>query len=417
MIDLAAAQQELLEACGRLDPAPLRLDEALGCVTSEDVFSAHAVPPFACSSLDGYAVRAADLAGAEPDHPVALTVLGSVPAGALAPSPVVAGHAWKIMTGAAVPTGADAVVMVEHTSAHRGDAAASPGDTVQVTAAPPAGTGIRSAGSNIALGARVLTSGTVLRPAHLGVLASIGMDAVRVFPRPRVGLLVTGDELVDAGSDLRPGQIFDSNSVLLTALLREADCDPVPLGRAGDDADALAARLSAAAATVDAIVTTGGVSMGDADPVKAALALLGRLHWLQVRIRPAKPFAYAVLPSTGRGVPLFGLPGNPVSALVSFELLARPALRAMAGHAVLHRPQVRAIADSALTAPGSDGRTAYVRVMSAFGPDGRLHVTPVDAQDSHQLAQTARADGLAELAPGVTVGRGGEVTVHSLVWD
>jgi molybdenum cofactor synthesis domain-containing protein len=417
MISLSEARAELLAVCPVLEPVELPLGEALGCAVSDDVVSAHAVPPFVNSAVDGYAVRAADVAAASSESPATLDVLGSVRAGTVADRPVRTGTCWKVMTGAPLPEGADAVVMVEDTSAaaERG-VAATAGSTVEIRRAATAGDGVRPAGSDVRPGEVLVPRGTALRAAHLGVLASAGVRTVRVFPRPRVAVFATGDELVTEDRPLRPGEIYESNTAMITALLREANCVPARVGNAGDDPDALAATLTAVARECDAIVTSGGVSMGDADPVKAALARLGRLHALQVAIRPAKPFAYAVLDGPTRPVPLFGLPGNPVSSLISFELLARPALRAMSGHPSRYRPPVRAISDVPLTARGG-GRTDFLRAVATFAADGRLHVTPVAAQGSHQLAQTARADALVELAPGTSVEAGGEVTAHPLRWD
>jgi molybdenum cofactor synthesis domain-containing protein len=417
VVSLADAQRELLAACPRVRPSDLPLGEAAGCVVATAVAARNPVPPFDNSAVDGYAVRSRDVAAASNDSPVTLTVLGSVLAGSVANAPLGDGQAWKVMTGAMVPAGADAIVMVEDTSADRDAPAASAGDTVEVRAAVPPEAGIRRSGSDVNVGDIVAAESTVLRPADLGVLASVGLRTVRVYPRLRVGLLVTGDELVSAERPLEPGEIYESNAALLAALLEQANCLPLDLGVAGDDPDALAKRLVDAARGCDAIVTTGGVSMGDADPVKAALASLGRLHALQVQIRPAKPFAYAVLDGPSAGVPVFGLPGNPVSSLVSFELLARPALRSMMGHLTLHRQRIQAVADDTMRGPGRDGRTTYLRVSSQFAADGRLHVRPVAGQDSHQLASAARADALAELPPGAVVMAGGEVSVQSLVWD
>ena len=416
MISLADAQRELVAACPRVAAVELPIGQACGCVVAADVAARQPVPPFHNSAVDGYAVQSADVSSATTESPVELSVLGSVLAGSVADRPVGTGQAWKVMTGAALPAGADAVVMVEDTSAERDAPAAAAGDTVAVRAAVAPEDGIRRIGSDVNIGDVVAAEGTVLRPAHLGVLASVGVRTVRAYPRLRVGLLVTGDELVTSDRRLEPGEIYESNGALLTACIEQAGCVPVDLGVAGDDADALAKRLLDAAATCDAIVTTGGVSMGDADPVKAALSLLGRLHWMQVQIRPAKPFAYAVLDGPSVGVPVFGLPGNPVSSLVSFELLARPALRSMMGQSSLHRPRIRAIADAPLRGP-ADGRTTYLRVSSQFADDGRLHVRPVGRQGSHQLASTARADALAELPPGAVIAAGDEVIAQSLVWD
>ena len=365
MISLADAQRELVAACPRVAAVELPIGQACGCVVAADVAARQPVPPFHNSAVDGYAVQSADVSSATTESPVELSVLGSVLAGSVADRPVGTGQAWKVMTGAALPAGADAVVMVEDTSAERDAPAAAAGDTVAVRAAVAPEDGIRRIGSDVNIGDVVAAEGTVLRPAHLGVLASVGVRTVRAYPRLRVGLLVTGDELVTSDRRLEPGEIYESNGALLTACIEQAGCVPVDLGVAGDDADALAKRLLDAAATCDAIVTTGGVSMGDADPVKAALSLLGRLHWMQVQIRPAKPFAYAVLDGPSVGVPVFGLPGNPVSSLVSFELLARPALRSMMGQLVV----------APAAHPGHCGRTAArARRRADHIPAGELAV-------------------------------------------
>jgi molybdenum cofactor synthesis domain-containing protein len=256
----------------------------------------------------------------------------------------------------------------------------------------------------------VLTAGTVLRPAHLGVLSSIGVLAVPVVPRARVGVLSTGDELVEGGGPLRPGQIRESNRPMLLALVAEAGAEPVDLGLVPDDEATLTASIEAAAAGCDAVVTSGGVSMGDFDVVKAVLDRVGRMHWMQVAIKPAKPFAFGLLGTAEPGTPLFGLPGNPVSSMVSFELFARPALRRMMGHRAPGRPEVLALADEGLRRR-PDGKVHFTRVQGRFEADGRLHVRSTGAQGSHQLAATAAARALAVVPDGDGIPPGGEVRV------
>jgi molybdopterin molybdotransferase len=411
VIDLAEARRVLLAACPRVEPVLLESADADGCVLAADVIAPAHVPPFDNSSVDGYAVRASDLAGATESAPVRLEVLGSVLAGSVADRPVGPGQAWKVMTGAPVPAGADAVVMVEKTSATREQQLGAAGDQVEVLSEVRTGAAIRRAGSDVRAGDQVLAAGTVLRPAHLGVLASVGARQVSGYRRLRVGVLVTGDELVTGGGELRPGQIHESNRAMLLALLARANCLPVDLGVAGDDVAALADRLSTALESCDAVLTSGGVSMGDSDPVRAVLDRFGGLTWLQVAIRPAKPFAFGVLAGPAGPVPVLGLPGNPVSALVSFELLARPALRHMMGHDDPYGTSVLGIADAPLPRPHGDGRTAFLRVSCGFGPDGRLHVRPVAGQDSHQLSASAAAGGLAQVEDGHRVEAGDEVPV------
>ncbi len=408
MIELDEARQRLLAACPPVPPVLRAVADAGGCVLAAEVVASGAVPPFDNSSVDGYAVRSADLLGASPATPVTFEVLGSVLAGTVAATPVGPGQTWKVMTGAPLPPGADAVVMVENSSASAVAQLGSAGDRVALSAQVNHGAGVRRSGSDVRAGQRVLSEGTVLRPAHLGVLASVGARQVLVYPPLRVGVLVTGDELVSDGRPLEPGEIYESNRSMLMALLRRANCEPVDLGVAADNLDGLERRLAAAIMECDVLITSGGVSMGDSDPVKAVLDRLGRLNWLQIAIRPAKPFAFGVLDGPTL---LMGLPGNPVSSLVSFELMARPALLHMMGHRNPVPAPLLGIADAELSRPVGDGRTAYLRVNSEFGPDGRLHVRPVPGQDSHQLAASAGADALAKVGDNRLVAAGDEVEV------
>ncbi len=409
MIELDEARRQLLAACPA-PPPPVTLNsaDAADCVLAQDVRAVGNVPPFDNASVDGYAVRSSELSDASAGRPVVLEVLGSVLAGSVADEPVRPGTTWKVMTGAPLPAGADAVVMVENSSATTGDSLGRKGDRVGLSRAVGAGTGVRRTGGDVRAGELVLAAGTVLRPAHLGVLASVGAHRVLVHPRLRVGVLVTGDELVVEARPLEPGQIYESNRAMLMSLLRKANCEPVDLGVARDDLAQLERRLATAIGECDVLVTSGGVSMGDADPIKAVLDRLGRLNWMQVAIRPAKPFAFGVLDGPTL---LLGLPGNPVSSLVSFELLAKPALRHLMGHRDPYPRAVPAIADVELRRPHGDGRTAYLRVTSDFGADGRLHVRPVSGQDSHQLSASAGANALARVADTQQVGPGDEVDI------
>jgi molybdenum cofactor synthesis domain-containing protein len=352
------------------------------------------VPPFANTAMDGYAVRAADTA----DAPVTLKVVGTIAAGAAPDVEVGAGEAVRIMTGAPIPPGADAIVMVELTRAGVGD--------VVIEKAATVGDHVRPAGEDIAAGQVVFDGGTVLSAGHLGVVASLGYQQVPVFPRARVGVLSTGDELLDGPGDLRPGQIRDSNRHTLLALVRSNGWDAVDLGLAPDDEDVITAAITRGVESCDALVTSGGVSVGDFDYVKAVLDRLGDMRWRQVAIRPAKPLAFGVIGET----PVFGLPGNPVSSMVSFELFARPALRLMTGHSTLHRERVRAVADEPLRRR-PDGKLHLVRVAANFGDDGRLHVRSSGGQASNLLRAMALANALALVADGDGVDAGDEVEV------
>ena len=399
MIDLEDAQRTVLEACPPLAPVAVELAAAVGRVLAEDVVAGEDVPPFANSAVDGYAVRAADVATA----PAELVVVGELAAGA-APfeRAVEAGEAVRIMTGAPLPPGADAVAMVE-------DSARLDGGRVRLTRVLSPGAAVRGVGDDVHLGDHLFPAGTVVGPAVAGVLASVNARRPVVVPAARVAVLSTGDELVTDGSALRPGQIRESNATMLAPLLAEAGCVVDHRGVVPDDESRLEAVLRDAAATCDAIVTSGGVSMGDYDVVKAVLGRIAEMRWMQVAIKPAKPFAFGTLD----GVPVFGLPGNPVSSLVSFELLARPALRRMMGHRHLARPSVVAIADEVLRRRPDD-KIHLMRVVATFADDGRYHVSPVGAQGSHQLAATALADALVVLPDGPGVPAGADVAVLML---
>ncbi len=410
MISLAEAQALVWSRCEPLRARAVPLEEARGCVTAAAIRSEEAVPPFANSAVDGYAVRAADTAGAAPGGAaVRLRVVATLPAGGdPAGLAVGRGEAVRIMTGAPVPAGADAIVMVEVTSEEDG------GATVAVAEPASAGAHIRPAGEDIAPGQEVFGPATVLTPGHLGVLASIGLRRVPVYARARVGVVSTGDELVDGGGPLRPGQIRDSNRATLLGLLAEAGCEPVDLGVVRDDEDGVRAAMARGVAECDALLTSGGVSMGDFDYVKKVLDELSgaggaAVTWMQVAIRPAKPLSFGVVD----GVPVFGLPGNPVSSMVSFELFARPALRRMMGHPAPERPRVLAVADEALRRR-PDGKIHFFRVTAAFAGDGRLHVRSSGAQASNLLRAMALANALAVVPDGDGVDAGGEVEVMVL---
>jgi molybdenum cofactor synthesis domain-containing protein len=396
---LAEARDHVLARCAPRAPLAVPLDDALGCVLAAPVSAGEPVPPWDNSAMDGFAVRSVDVATATADRPVPLPVVATVAAGAAADTAVGPGEAVRIMTGAPMPPGADAVVMVERT---RGGPDAT---VVQVLEAVVAGRNVRRAGSDIAPGQVVVAEGQLLGPAHLGVLASVNVRRPFVTPRPRLGVISTGDELVDDGRPLAPGEIRESNRPMLVALARSYGIDAVDLGSVPDDREALTAALVDAAATCDAVATSGGVSMGDFDLVKVVLSEIADMRWMQIAIRPAKPFAFGVLD----GTPVFGLPGNPVSSLVSLSLLGVPGLRRLAGRSDLDLPRVAAVAGPGL-GRRPDGRTTYQRVVCRW-VDGRLHAHPVSGQGSHQLASAADANALAELPDGDGVPEGGEVTV------
>ena len=400
MIPLSEARQFVLSACEILTPRRVALKDASGHVLAEAVRAAEAVPPFANSSMDGYAVRADDTAR----PPARLRVVGAVMAGDNATISISAGESVRIMTGAPVPAGADAVCMVERTRVELD------GSIVIVEESVAPGTFIREAGSDIRAGDEVFPPGTHLGAAHVGVLSSIGVEQVLAYPSPTVGVLSTGDELITSASALAPGQIRDANRPALLARLQADGFGTIDLGVAGDDEAALTTLFEEAGSRCDAIVSSGGVSVGDRDLMKAVLKELSgpTMRSMQVAIKPAKPFAFGVLSETG--TPVFGLAGNPVSALVSYELFVRPALRSMAGCTVLDRPRLAAVAEVDLPRP-RDGKLHFVRVTARTGMDGVLGVRLAGGQDSHMLRVMAQSNALALLpdGEGVHAGEGVEI--------
>lgn len=423
LIPIDEARSHVLERCLALiavgaDSLPGRFPASVsGAVLAGDVISAENVPPFANSAVDGYAVRVIDVSEASGANPVALRVTGEIAAGSGASCVVQGGCAVRIMTGAPTPIGADAVVMVEDTLFGGDKSILDGSQSVSVTKSARVGDGIRGVGDDVCRGDVVFTAGTAITPAVAAVLASVNARTTLVHPRPRVAVLSTGDELVDDGSELASGQIRESNRTMLVGLVDESGAIAIDHGIVRDDEKLLESVLRRAANECDAIVTSGGVSMGDYDVVKAVLSRIADMRWMQIAIKPAKPFAFGLLTNDHRrAVPVFGLPGNPVSSLVSFELLARPALRRMAGHreAAWDRPLVTAIADQPL-ARRRDGKVHYQRVVARFAADGRVHVESVRAQASHQLAASALANGIAVVPDGDGVPAGGEVSTILLV--
>ena len=401
MIPLHEAQAEVLEACTALPARPTDVADALGLVLAEPVFAPEPVPPFPNTAMDGYAVHAADVAGASRESPARLRVIGTLAAGGAPAGRVGVGEALRIMTGAPFPEGADGVAIVETTAVDGGD--------VLVMAPVVAGDYVRAAGGDIEAGQEVFGAGTVLGPGHLGVLCSVGAERVAVVPAPVVGVVSTGDELVEGGGRLRPGQIRDSNRRTLISLLRRDGFVAVDLGIARDNEPEIERVLLDGVARCDALLTSGGVSMGDFDYVKAVLDRIGRMRWMQVAIRPAKPFAFGVV----RGVPVFGLPGNPVSSMVSYEVLARPGLRRMAGRSdgdLQHRLLAGVVGDATLWG-GKDGRTSYLRVRAEPDEGGVLVVSSTGGQGSHQLRAMALANALAVLRPDSRADPGDRVDV------
>ncbi len=323
------ALERILGGVPSLPPHEVALLDALGAVLAEDAVAIQDVPPFTNSAMDGYAVRGDDVATA----PARLRVVGDIAAGAYPTHQVGPGEAMRIMTGAPMPDGADTVVRVEDTDNGM--------DVVTIKRATERGLSVRGRGEDLRVGEVVIPRGTVLRPAEIGVLATTGRPRVHVVRRPRVAVLSTGDEVVELDAPIQPGQIRDANRYSLSAAVGAAGCVAWTLGIVGDTPEALRAALRDAS-SADAVVTSGGVSVGDHDHVKPVVSEMGTMDFWSIAIRPGRPLAFGELRDGPRRVPIFGLPGNPVSSLLTFELFVRPALLRMAGHANVARPRARA---------------------------------------------------------------------------
>lgn len=372
-----------------LAPVEVPVEQAHGHVLAQDVVASVEVPGFDNSAMDGYAVRRSDVLGATPESPVVLPVDGDIPAGLTTRMTLAPGRTLRIMTGAPMPGGADAVVQVEHTDGGT--------DEVTIHQEPKEHMHVRRAGTDVALGAPVLPAGTEIGARQLALLVSVGADTVQVVPRPRVVVLTTGDELVEPGRTAGFGEVVDSNGPSLVAALREAGFDATRRRAQGDTEAAVEAAVLAAIEEADAVITTGGVSMGAYDPVKAVLK--DRLRFEKVAMQPGKPQGVGVLD----GTPVFCLPGNPVSALVSFHVLVEDALRVMAGRPVIDAWEPVRAADG-WRSPGD--RAQYVRVVR--GDDG---VRLAGGQGSYQLTAMALADGLACVPVGVDQVRAGDTVL------
>ncbi|HEY5111768.1 MAG TPA: gephyrin-like molybdotransferase Glp [Acidimicrobiales bacterium] len=397
MISYDEARRFVLANLKPLAPKEIELNDALGLVAARIVSAREPSPRFANSSMDGFALRANDAAGGE----VRLKIVDTIFAGDVATRPLKSGEAARIMTGAPIPEGADSVCMRE-------EATVDPaGVTVLIQRTVTPGEFVRFVGDDVAVGQELVGIGSVMGPALLGVLASQGIETVFAHPRPRVGVLSTGNELSDSTDELGAGKIRDANRPSLLASLAQSGFSPVDLGIAGDTPGEITDAFERGVRNCDAIISTGGVSVGDADFVKSVLAdLLGEsARSMQVAIKPGKPFAFAVAPS---GVPFFGLAGNPVSTLVGFELFVRPALRLLAGQRELDRPTVTMILDCPLPRR-RDGKLHLIHVTARAHHDGRLHVTSVARQASHLLNAIADANAIAVVPDGDGFDTGQEV--------
>ncbi|MGH7264997.1 MAG: molybdopterin molybdotransferase MoeA [Candidatus Rokuibacteriota bacterium] len=402
MLTVEEALVRVLAGIPVLGAETVGLTSALGRVLARPIVAGRDLPPWDNSSMDGYAVRARDTAGATAAAPARLTLIGAVPAGRVAERPVGPGETYRILTGAPMPAGADAVVPQEDVRRE--------GEAVAVLRPARAADFVRPRGEDVREGETVLGAGIVLGPAALGVLAALGRPLLQVHQRPRVAILSTGDELVDLDRTPGPGQIPNSNTYALGAQVREAGGVPISLGIARDAREDLEERFRSGLAA-DVLVSSAGVSVGDLDLVREVMEKLGaEIDFWKVSMRPGKPLTFGRL----GGRPFFGLPGNPVSSMVTFELFVRPAIRRMGGHAALFRPRVRARLDAPLDNPGS--REGYLRVRLT-DVDGQAVARSTGEQGSGVLRSMLLADGLAVVPPDTRLATGDPVDVILLRSD
>jgi molybdopterin molybdotransferase len=393
----------VLDGIGSIEPIELTLLDAQGLLLAENVVSDVPLPGFDNSAMDGYAVRAIDTRDASTGRPLVLPVVGDVVAGAKSRSGMGPGLAMRIMTGAPIPAGADAVIPLEDTD--RGVARVAIGRPVHT------GECVRRAGEDLSAGAPALGAGAALGPQQLALLAAIGRDRVVVRPRPRVLVLSTGSELIDVGHTPSFGEVTDSNSYLIAAAARDAGADARRTGIVPDDHSALLDTLESQLLRADVLVTTGGVSMGAFDVVKQALSEIGTVEFTRVAMQPGKPQGFGHL---GNRVPIFCLPGNPVSALVSFEVFVRPAIRKLLGKRNLQRATVQAIALETIQSPA--GVRQYRRGVLHREATGGYSVSMAGGAGSHLIAAMASANCLAVIDEEVTeVVAGSRVTVMPLL--
>jgi len=400
MLEVEEARAHVLENLKPLPAEPVSIKEALGRVTAEDIVADYDIPPHANTAMDGYAVRAADTAEASPQNPVRLRIISDLAAGYVSDKAVAPGTAIRIMTGAPIPAGADAVVRFEWTKRD--------GDWVEIMRPVSPGKEVRPAGEDVQAGETVIPRGTLLRPPEIGMLAALGRKEVSVTRQPRVGILGTGDELVEPDAPLSPGKIRNANSYSNAAQVKKYGGIPVILGIARDREKEIVEKLRTGIAQgVDLLLVSGGVSVGDFDVVKKVLAAEGRIDFWRVRMKPGKPLAFGYIKFDGREVPVIGTPGNPVSTMVSFEMFARPAILAMLGARDLDPIMVTAVFGDAV--PKKDDRRHYLRVrLEEKGGEFVARLT--GGQGSGILSSMVKADGLAvipadwdHVAPGTRV--------------
>lgn len=397
LLSVDDAREKVLSQIHPLAPLQLPLTEAYGCVAAEEVVAERDLPEFASSAMDGFAVRSTDVVGASPLEPVELKIVGRAMIGRRPDATVGGGEAVRIATGAPIPAGADTIVPVEN--------AELLGETVRLIDGPPPGRHVRPAGEDVKEGTVLVPSGKRLGAPELGLLANAGFPHPLVHPRPRVVVLSTGDELIPPTETPSFGQVRDSNAYTIFAALRGVGAMPVLAGIVRDDVDALRETVSNYLIQADAFVSSGGVSVGERDVVKAAFFKRGDLEFFKVAMQPGMPQGFGHI----EGKPYFGLPGNPVSVFVSFEIFIRPAMLKMMGRSQLFRPEITATLTDDLSGPR--GKLQFARVLVERTGDG-WSARPTGARGSNLISTVARANGLAMIPAGTeTAPAGSQVKV------
>ena len=415
MISVEEALSKVLDFVEVLEGEEKPLLECLGQVLAEDVYAPFDVPPQDNSAMDGYAVQAKSIAGASHEQPKVLRVVGEIAAGNVTELKVEPGTAVRIMTGAFVPKGADVVVPFEYTDEVDRKQRSASSDEIGIRVDLPEASNIRRKGENIAKGELVIKRGILLRPAEIGVLASLGKAVASVIRRPIIGILATGNEIMEINQSILPGKIYNSNSYSLAAQVLRYGGIPKLLGIAPDDVEQLTLAVRHGL-DCDILLTSGGVSLGDYDVVKQVLADEGNISFWTVRMKPGKPLAFGVFKrDDGKKIPHLGLPGNPVSAMISFEVFVRPAILKMMGRCNLAMPAVTAIMEEPVK--NDDGRRFFARVV-VTKRDGKYFARLTGPQGSGILSSMSRANGLAVIPESTAeVKSGGEVEVMMFDWD
>lgn len=415
-LSVEQAQEKILGCVDVLDAVDCPLEDSLGLVLAGDVIAGLDVPPLSCATMDGYAIRARDSIGASPETPRFLRVAGTMAAGSKGTCHVDAGQAVRIMTGAAVPAGADAVVRFEDTDEAKRRGA---GDIIGILKEARAGLYIHRAGDDIASGSKALAAGTVIKPPDIGLLAALGLGSVKVIRRPKVAVIATGNELVEIGRPLPPGKIYNSNCYGIGASVKSFGGVPMVMGIAGDDEDSLLAKLEEAAGA-DIIVTAGGTSAGDYDLVEKILLQRGEVLFTAVNMRPGGTTAFGVLKmkdgdGKGKYIPHLCLPGNPTSSMATAELFLRPAILKMLGRKNLARPSLQATMEGVKKNAGHSRVFTWVAVEKR---DGVYYAQPAGIEGRGMLASMSRANGLAVIPEDKDkIGKGETVQVMMLDWD